>query len=104
MLSDFRCLKKPIMRRWQAHWASSWPLVGCPLVEDYIWLTLAQGVSAVLGWFLILGLLFSMQDYDATVGSTTGQPVTQIFLDTVGEKGAIVLMVDNSSSSFVSVC
>lgn len=51
------------------------------------------GVSAVLGWFLILGLLFSMQDYDATVGSATGQPVAQIFLDTVGQNGAIVLMV-----------
>jgi hypothetical protein len=34
-----------------------------------------------------------MQDYDATIGSATGQPVTQIFLDTVGENGAIVLMV-----------
>jgi hypothetical protein len=51
------------------------------------------GVSAVLGWFLLLGLLFSMQDYEATITSSTGQPVTQIFLDTVGEKGAIVLMV-----------
>jgi len=54
---------------------------------------MAIGVSAVLGWFLILGLLFSLQDYDATVGTTTGEPVAQIFLDTVGEKGAIVLMV-----------
>jgi hypothetical protein len=54
---------------------------------------MAIGVSAVLGWFLILGLLFSMQDYDTTITSPTGQPVTQIFLDTVGEKGAIVLMV-----------
>ena len=54
---------------------------------------MAIGVSAVLGWFLILGLLFSMQDYDATVGTSTGEPVAQIFLDTVGEKGAIVLMV-----------
>ncbi|KAH7886553.1 amino acid permease-domain-containing protein [Phlebopus sp. FC_14] len=53
----------------------------------------AIGVSAVLGWFLILGLLFSIQDLAGTVGSATGQPVTQIFLDTVGEKGAIVLMV-----------
>ncbi|KAI0795906.1 APC amino acid permease [Abortiporus biennis] len=53
----------------------------------------AIGVSAVLGWFLILGLLFSIQDYDATVASATGQPVAQIFLDTVGVKGAIVLMV-----------
>ena len=53
----------------------------------------AIGVSAVLGWLLILGLLFGMQDYDATVGSSTGQPVAQIFLDTVGEEGAFVLMV-----------
>ena len=53
----------------------------------------AIGVSAVLGWFLILGLLFSIQDLDGTLSSSTGQPVTQIFLDTVGERGAIALMV-----------
>ncbi|KAF5319623.1 hypothetical protein D9619_008815 [Psilocybe cf. subviscida] len=53
----------------------------------------AIGVSAILGWFLILGLLFSIQDFDGTLASSTKQPVTQIFLDTVGEKGAIVLMV-----------
>jgi hypothetical protein len=58
-----------------------------------IGIVMAIGVSAVLGWFLILGLLFSIQDFDTTLASTTGQPVTQIFLDTVGEKGAIVLMV-----------
>jgi hypothetical protein len=50
-------------------------------------------VSAVLGWFLILGLLFSIQDYDTTVES--GQPVVQIFLDTVGDKGAIILLVSS---------
>ncbi|KAJ7203783.1 APC amino acid permease [Mycena pura] len=54
---------------------------------------IAIGVSAFLGWFLILGLLFSIQDLDRTLASPTGQPVTQIFLDTVGEDGAIVLMV-----------
>ncbi|KAI6021042.1 amino acid/polyamine transporter I [Pisolithus marmoratus] len=54
---------------------------------------IALGVSAVLGWFLILGLLFSIQDLETTLSSPTGQPVAQIFLDTVGEKGAIVLMV-----------
>lgn len=53
----------------------------------------AIGVSAVLGWFLILGLLFSIQDLQTTLNSPTGQPVAQIFLDTVGEKGAIVLMI-----------
>ena len=56
---------------------------------------MAIGVSAVLGFFLLLGLLFSIQDLDATINSATGQPVAQIFLDTVGEKGAIVLMVRN---------
>jgi len=55
----------------------------------------AIGVSAILGWFLILSLLFSIQDYETTVASPTGQPVMQMFLDTVGKKGAIVLMVNN---------
>ena len=58
-----------------------------------IGIIMAIGVSAVLGWFLILGLLFSIQDLSGTVGTSTGEPVAQIFLDTVGEKGAIVLMV-----------
>ena len=56
-----------------------------------IGIVMAIGVSAVLGWFLILGLLFSIQDLDRTVNTTTGEPVAQIFLDTVGEKGAIAL-------------
>lgn len=54
---------------------------------------MALGVSAVLGWFLILGLLFSIQNLETTISSPTGEPVAQIFLDTVGEKGAIVLMI-----------
>ncbi|KAF8261983.1 APC amino acid permease [Lactarius quietus] len=58
-----------------------------------IGIVMAIGVSAILGWFLILGLLFSIQDYGTTVASPTGEPVTQIFLDTVGQNGAIVLMV-----------
>ncbi|KAH9995321.1 APC amino acid permease [Russula vinacea] len=58
-----------------------------------IGIIMSIGVSAILGWFLLLGLLFSIQDYGRTVSSPTGEPVTQIFLDTVGEKGAIVLMV-----------
>jgi len=51
------------------------------------------GASALLGWFLILGLLFSIQDFQGTLNTPTGEPVLQIFLDTVGSKGAIVLMV-----------
>ncbi|KDQ12281.1 hypothetical protein BOTBODRAFT_34561 [Botryobasidium botryosum FD-172 SS1] len=53
----------------------------------------AIAVSAVLGFFLVLGLLFSIQDYEATLNSETGQPVAQIFLDCVGSGGAIALMV-----------
>ena len=53
----------------------------------------AIGVSFFLGWFLLLGLLFSIQDLDRTVNSATGEPVAQILLDTVGTKGASVLMV-----------
>ena len=64
-------------------------------VAGPIGIIMAIGVSAVLGWFLILGLLFSIQDLDGTLSSPTGEPVAQIFLDTVGEKGAIVLMVRN---------
>ncbi|KAF8183643.1 APC amino acid permease [Pholiota molesta] len=56
-----------------------------------IGIVMAIGVSAVLGWFLILGLLFSIQDFDTTLGSTTGQPVTQIFLDTVGRKVIVIV-------------
>ncbi|EIW74256.1 APC amino acid permease [Coniophora puteana RWD-64-598 SS2] len=56
-------------------------------------IVMAIGVSAVLGFFLLLGLLFSIQDLNAVLDSPTGEPVAQIFLDAVGEKGAIVLMV-----------
>ena len=62
-------------------------------ISGPVGIIMAIGVSAVLGWFLIIGLLFSIQDLDGVIGSATGQPVAQIFLDTVGEKGAIVLMV-----------
>jgi amino acid transporter len=60
-----------------------------------IGIVMSIGVSAILGWLLILGLLFCIQDYETTVASPTGQPVTQIFLDTVGQKGTIVLMVSD---------
>lgn len=53
------------------------------------------GVSAIIGWFLISGLLYCIQDYETTIKSPTGQPVTQILLGTVSEKGTIVLMVSD---------
>lgn len=53
----------------------------------------AIGMSSLLGFFLLLAMLFSIQDVTGTINSATGQPIAQIFLDTVGENGAIVLMV-----------
>ena len=58
-----------------------------------IGIIMAIGVSTVIGWIFIIGLLFAIQDLDTTIHSPTGQPVIQIFLDTVGSKGAIVLVV-----------
>jgi amino acid transporter len=49
------------------------------------------GCSAVFGWFLILCLLFSVQDFQGTLNSKYEQPVLQIFVDVFGETGAIVL-------------
>ena len=50
------------------------------------------GISAIFGFFLLLALLFSIQDFTNTVGTTYGQPVTQILVDVFGTNGAIVLM------------
>ncbi|KAN0073254.1 Amino acid/polyamine transporter I [Elaphomyces granulatus] len=52
------------------------------------------GVSALFGFFLILCLLFSIQDFDATVSIDTnyGQPVFKILVDIFGENGALVLI------------
>ncbi|KAF7986843.1 hypothetical protein HWV62_12554 [Athelia sp. TMB] len=52
----------------------------------------AIGMSSLLGFFLLLAVLFSIQDVTGTINSATGQPIAQVFLDTVGENGAIVLM------------
>ncbi|KAL8778318.1 MAG: hypothetical protein Q9194_002066 [Teloschistes cf. exilis] len=53
---------------------------------------MSVGVSAIFGWFVILSLLFSIQDFDRTVTSDIGQPVIQILVDIFGNAGAIALM------------
>ncbi len=50
------------------------------------------GVSSLFGFFLILSLLFSIQDFQGTVSSKIGQPVVQILIDIFGNNGAIALM------------
>ena len=54
-------------------------------------LLMSIGVSAVFGWFLMLCLLFSIQNFQDTINSPTGQPVLQILLDIFGEDGAVAL-------------
>lgn len=51
------------------------------------------GVSAVFGFFLLIALLFSIQDFATTVDSEVGQPVVQILIDIFGNTGAILLMI-----------
>ena len=62
-----------------------------------IGIVLSIGVSAILGWFLILGLLFSIQDFETMFTSPMGQSVMQIILDMVGKKGVIVFMESDIS-------
>jgi hypothetical protein len=57
----------------------------------------AFNVSAVPGRFFILGLLFSIHDYETMFTSPMGQPVTQIIFDMIGKKGVIVLMESDVS-------
>ncbi len=51
----------------------------------------AVGFSALFSFFVLMPFLFSIQDFDATIGSKYGQPVLQIFVDIAGEDGALVL-------------
>ena len=53
---------------------------------------MSVGCSAVFGFFLLLSLLFSIQDFDRTRDGDYGQPVLQILVDIFGEDGAIILM------------
>lgn len=54
----------------------------------------AIGCSAIFGYFLLLCLLFSIQDFSATVdpNQNYGQPVFKILVDVFGKDGALVLI------------
>ncbi|KAI1196948.1 amino acid/polyamine transporter I [Nemania serpens] len=56
------------------------------------------GFSAVFGLLVLLAFLFSIQDFEATLSSSYGQPVLQILIDVFGEDGALVLF------SLIMVC
>ncbi|WP_370219875.1 amino acid permease [Kitasatospora sp. GAS1066B] len=50
-------------------------------------------VSWIAGAVLLAGLTFAIQDYAGTLGTATGVPPAQIFLDAVGSTGAKLLML-----------
>ncbi|KAL7318613.1 polyamine transporter tpo5 [Mucor circinelloides] len=62
-------------------------------ISGPVGMTMAVVVSSIMGFLFIIAFLFSIQDFEATVGSATGFPVMQIIYDCVGHAGAIVLMV-----------
>ena len=49
-------------------------------------------VSLVAGWILLLGVTFAIQNYNAELGSATGVPPAQIFIDSVGRRFGEILM------------
>ena len=50
-------------------------------------------VSLVAGWVLLIGVTFAIKDYDGALGSKTGVPPVQIFIDAVGVTGAKLLLL-----------
>jgi amino acid permease (GABA permease) len=50
-------------------------------------------VSLIAGWVLLIGVTFAIQNYAGEVGSATGVPPAQIFLDAIGKTGAELLLL-----------
>jgi amino acid permease (GABA permease) len=50
-------------------------------------------VSLVAGWVLLIGITFAIQDYDSAIGTSTGVPPAQIFMDAVGVTGGKLLLL-----------
>jgi amino acid permease (GABA permease) len=50
-------------------------------------------VSLLAGWVLLIGVTFAIQNYNAELGSPTGVPPAQIFLDAAGSAGGKLLLL-----------
>ncbi|HEX6509436.1 MAG TPA: amino acid permease, partial [Chloroflexota bacterium] len=49
-------------------------------------------VSLIAGWILLLGVTFAIQNYNGALGSATGVPPAQIFIDAIGQRGGEILL------------
>ncbi|MFE2425635.1 amino acid permease [Streptomyces sp. NPDC059373] len=56
------------------------------IVHSILW-------SWIAGFVLLAGLSFAIQDYAGTIGSATGVPPAQIFIDALGNGGAKALLL-----------
>ena len=50
-------------------------------------------VSLFAGWILLIGITFAIQNYSAELGSATGVPPAQIFIDAIGATGGKLLLL-----------
>ncbi|MEV6236851.1 amino acid permease [Lentzea sp. NPDC051838] len=50
-------------------------------------------VSLIAGWVLLVGITFAIKDYDGAIGSSTGVPPAQIFIDALGVTGGKLLLL-----------
>jgi amino acid permease (GABA permease) len=50
-------------------------------------------VSLFAGWVLLIGITFAIQNYTGEVGSATGVPPAQIFIDAIGATGGKLLLL-----------
>ncbi|KAL1996010.1 hypothetical protein VTN49DRAFT_545 [Thermomyces lanuginosus] len=66
----------------RASWSAPWGVL------------MSIGVSALFGLYLILCMLFSIQNFEATINPETnyGMPVFKIIVDVFGENGGLVLI------------
>ncbi len=60
--------------------AGSWGMVG------------AVVVSTISGWIVLIAFFLGIHDYDATVNTSTGFPITQILYDNFGRELTIFFM------------
>ena len=49
-------------------------------------------ISIIAGWFVLVAFFLGIHDYEATVATKTGFPVTQVLLDNFGRELAIFFM------------
>lgn len=55
-------------------------------------MVIAVVVSTVAGWLVLIAFFLGIHDYEATLGTSTGFPITQILLDNFNRELTIFFM------------